>query len=65
MTLKRQFIAGATCPSCGQIDKVQRVRVGDGEKYWLECVACGLQKDLDKEPTPESEQVATPIRFEP
>ena len=23
--MKRQFIAGATCPECGQMDKIQRV----------------------------------------
>ncbi|MGB2058744.1 MAG: YheV family putative metal-binding protein, partial [Alcanivorax sp.] len=43
--MKRQFIAGATCPECGQMDKIQRVL--DGDKQWMECVACGATKDLD------------------
>jgi len=63
MTLKRQFIAGAVCPGCGQIDKVQRV--SDGEKYWIVCVACGLEKDLDAEPEPTDTSNAKPVKFTP
>ena len=43
--MKRQFIAGATCPECGQMDKIQRVI--DGDTQWMECVSCGATKDLD------------------
>ena len=46
--MKRQFIAGATCPECGKMDKIQRVI--DGDRQWMECVACGLARDLDAEP---------------
>lgn len=62
--MKRQFIAGATCPECGQLDKIQRVQ--DGDKLWMECVACGMKKDLDAEPAPEpTEDGARPITFKP
>ena len=61
MTLKRQFIAGATCPGCGQLDKIQRVN--DGDKLWIECVACGMKKDLDDAPTPEPAE--QPVKFTP
>ena len=35
--MKRQFIAGATCPECGQMDKIQRVI--DGDSQWMESVS--------------------------
>lgn len=59
MPVKRQFIAGATCPSCGAVDKIQRCQEGD--KTWMECVACGLVRDLDQEPqaTDANEQTVT------
>lgn len=60
--MKRQFIAGASCPECGQLDKIQRVQ--DGDKLWMECVACGMKKDLDAEP-PASAPADKPVRFEP
>lgn len=46
--IRRRFIAGATCPECGALDKI--VRVEDGGMLWMECVACGMRKDLDAEP---------------
>ncbi|MFP1681746.1 YheV family putative metal-binding protein [Alloalcanivorax sp. C16-1] len=48
MAVKRQFIAGAACPSCGAVDRVQRCL--DGERIWMECVACGMVRDLDEQP---------------
>ncbi|MCH2556358.1 MAG: YheV family putative metal-binding protein [Alcanivorax sp.] len=48
MAVKRQFIAGAACPSCGALDRVQRCL--DGERIWMECVACGMVRDLDQQP---------------
>ena len=50
MTEKRQFIAGACCPECGQQDKVQRV--DNGAKVWMECVRCGMTRDLDEPAQP-------------
>jgi hypothetical protein len=46
--VKRQFIAGATCPGCGAMDRIQRCN--DGASTWMECVACGLLRDLDQQP---------------
>lgn len=58
MSEKRQFIAGASCPECGLLDKVQRV--DDGQRVWMECVRCGMQRDLDEAPAAaESDQQAT------
>lgn len=50
MTAKRQFIAGVQCPGCGRLDKVQRCR--DGERVWMECIACGLVRTPDDSPEP-------------
>lgn len=44
MTVRRQFIAGATCPDCGELDKIQRV--DDGQSVWMECVRCHMKKAL-------------------
>ena len=64
MTLKRQFIAGASCPGCGEVDKIQRV--SDGDRMWMECVRCGYRKDLDASP-PDSavDALATPVTLKP
>lgn len=48
MSVKRQFIAGARCPSCGAEDKIQRCV--DDDAIWMECIACGMVRDLDAEP---------------
>ena len=39
-----RFIAGAICPSCGQIDRLQVLEV-EGEQL-RRCVACGHEDDL-------------------
>lgn len=56
MTSKRHFIAGARCPACDQLDKIQRVQ--DNDTLWMECVACGMKKSLDDEPAETSKQNA-------
>ena len=61
--MKRQFIAGATCPVCGKMDKIQRVI--DGEQQWMECVACGAKKNLDAEPASTTDSLAQPVRLQP
>jgi uncharacterized metal-binding protein (TIGR02443 family) len=45
MTGLRRFIAGATCPACGRIDKLF-VRSEEGLRV-CECVACGHRETLD------------------
>lgn len=60
--IRRRFIAGATCPECGTLDKI--VRVEDGDTLWMECVACGMRKDLDAEPPaaePPAESGGSPV----
>lgn len=54
MTIKRQFIAGASCPSCGAADKIQRCVEND--VIWMECVACGMVRNLDDEPAEEEHE---------
>ncbi len=61
--MKRQFIAGATCPECGQMDKIQRVI--DGDQQWMECVACGARKDLDDKPAQAVDALAQPASLQP
>lgn len=51
MTIKRQFIAGAACPRCGEVDRVQRCTEGD--RIWMECVACGMKKFPEDPPEPD------------
>jgi len=46
--IKRQFIAGARCPQCHALDKVRFCR--DGEREWLECVACGRATENPGDP---------------
>ncbi|MDI1301637.1 MAG: YheV family putative metal-binding protein [bacterium] len=46
--IKRQFIAGARCPACHALDKVRFCR--DGEREWLECVACKQVTENPGEP---------------
>lgn len=43
--IKRQFIAGAICPSCKAIDKVRRCESASAV-IWLDCVACGYTQEL-------------------
>jgi hypothetical protein len=57
---KRRFIAGASCPKCGALDKI--VRVEEGESIRMECIACGMTRDLDEAPPrdhPSDEPVIT------
>ncbi|MDB1111310.1 YheV family putative zinc ribbon protein [Pseudomonas extremaustralis] len=42
---KKQFICGATCPACNEIDKIQ-MWYEDGVPH-RKCVACGYTDKLD------------------
>lgn len=57
--LKRQFIAGATCPECNQQDKIQRV--DDGNKVWMECVSCGMVRNLDEQSVQKTAEILDEI----
>ena len=63
--IKRRFIAGASCPQCGAVDKI--VRVEEGERVYMECVACNMIRDLDAEPPREqpTDEPAVPILIRP
>lgn len=43
---KKQFIAGARCPKCQAMDKIQLVTESDQgqSKYYYECLACGYHR---------------------
>lgn len=51
MAIKKMFIAGAKCPKCEAQDKVCLFR--DGDREWIECVACGHTEERPKEVTPK------------
>jgi len=72
--LKRQFIAGAVCPRCGQLDKL--VMITGGEYTIRECVRCNFSEQMiaseanSEVPTRvtraqarRSETPATPVRL--
>jgi hypothetical protein len=42
---KKQFISGAVCPACNEVDKIQMWYV-DGQPH-RECAACGYADKLD------------------
>lgn len=41
----RKFIAGASCPVCGQVDKIF---IEDGTQTWR-CISCGYHETREKE----------------
>jgi hypothetical protein len=43
---KKRFIAGAVCPACSEMDKIQMW--DDGGVPHRECVACGYADTLDE-----------------
>ncbi|MBI2382218.1 MAG: YheV family putative metal-binding protein [Gammaproteobacteria bacterium] len=51
---KRRFIAGATCPACGQVDKLV-LYYQDGVKVH-ECVRCGYKKSELEPPPVDADQ---------
>ena len=55
---RRRFIAGASCPQCGAVDKI--VRVEEGERIYMECVACNMIRDLDEAP-PRDQPTEEPV----
>lgn len=73
----KRFIAGATCPKCGEIDCIQSYRDEQKQLLIRECVECDysdalsenvnvpneLQTRVNKEQKPEVETQV--IRFDP
>ena len=62
---RRRFIAGASCPECGAVDKI--VRVEEGERIYMECIACNMIRDLDEAPPRDhpTDEPAVPILIRP
>ena len=60
--IKRRFIAGASCPQCGAVDKI--VRVEQGERIHMECIACGMIRNLDEAP-PRDQPTDEPVLGQP
>jgi uncharacterized protein len=62
---KRRFIAGASCPQCGAVDKI--VRVEQGDSIHMECIACGMVRDLDQPPPRDqpTDEPAIPVLIRP
>lgn len=46
--IRKHFIAGARCPKCNAEDKIRHCR--DGNREWMECVACGYETDNPGDP---------------
>lgn len=69
MSVRKHFIAGARCPQCQAVDKVRFCR--EGEREWIECVACGLVSENPGAPehpqpeTPASAEADGVVRFAP
>lgn len=47
--IKKRFIAGAICPSCGEMDSIQMYMDSDGHQI-KECVECEFSETLSSEP---------------
>ena len=52
--MKRRFIAGAVCPKCEQMDKIQMYD-DDNHQRWRECVSCGFKELLEDQPNDQPE----------
>ena len=48
--VKKQFIAGAKCPRCNELDKIRACKSETRE--WMECVACGYEEERPTEGSP-------------
>lgn len=61
--VKRQFIAGASCPECRAQDRLQRVVRADGTVL-VECRACDMSRPLADPPPPDA-PAAAPVTWKP
>ena len=56
---KKRFIAGAVCPACSEMDKIQMWDV-DGVPH-RECVACGFSDTLDAQGNSVPREIPTRV----
>lgn len=66
MSVKKRFIAGATCPECGKIDTVYIIK-GSAQQS-RHCVDCGFGENKDfgdegSDPTPDPVSEWEPVRL--
>ena len=52
--MKKRFIAGAVCPSCGEMDSIQLSMNTEGVQV-KECVECLFSETLNPEPKLEED----------
>ncbi|AFU99626.1 YheV family putative zinc ribbon protein [Simiduia agarivorans] len=48
MSVKKRFIAGAICPKCSAMDRIQMYRIDDVD--YRECVDCGFKDEMRFKP---------------
>jgi uncharacterized metal-binding protein (TIGR02443 family) len=60
--MRRQFIAGAICPQCQQLDKLYIERVEETD--YRVCVRCGFREPRPEAPKPQSDP-ASVVRILP
>ena len=44
--MKKAFIAGAICPSCGKEDKI--FVLSDGNSKTMQCASCDFERDMNE-----------------
>ena len=62
-TLKKQFIAGAVCPACNELDRIQ-MWDEDGVPH-RQCVACGFADTLNAQGNSVPKEVGTRVTPKP
>lgn len=45
--LKKRFIAGATCPKCGELDKIFTY-LDEQQEQWRACASCDFTESFKK-----------------
>ncbi|NRB37375.1 MAG: YheV family putative metal-binding protein [Pseudomonadales bacterium] len=58
--MKRRFIAGAICPKCEKMDKIQMFD-DENHQRWRECVSCGFKELLVDQPNDTPQEVNTRV----
>lgn len=56
--MRKQFIAGARCPSCNAEDRIRLCR--DEGREWIECVTCGYASEAPPPPEHPQAEAAAP-----
>lgn len=63
MSVVKRFVAGATCPRCGEMDTLRMYR--DEEREYRECVECGFEDSMRLDGSEEApEELETRVNRE-